>query len=359
MINEKDIFLAFNVDLQQKGLPVSTNSDKVIGIDLGGTRIKTGLVDPQGDILLSKNFSTGLESGKRKALKRIVNITKKLIKLSEQVGPKPDLIGIGAPGVIDREQGIIRHSPNFPDWKDVPLGPLIAGETGVPTFMDKDANVVTYGEKWIGAGQDFRNFVCLTLGTGVGSGLFLNGRPWLGNQGSGPEFGHVTIEPRGEPCGCGSRGCLETLASATYLVKKARKGLDKKIPTLLTELLKGNTKPLSAKVLYEAAQRGDPFCISLFADLGRYLGIALANMVHTLLLEGIILGGGLSKASTIFLPYLEKEFKKRLTMADSKLVSIRISFLGEKSGVLGAARMAMERSNKQLKDQRSKLKIQN
>jgi glucokinase len=310
--------------------------------------MKTGLVAPQGDILLSKTFLTGLELGKEKALKRMVNLIKKLIKMSDQVGATPHLIGLGAPGVIDRAQGIIRHSPNFPDWKEVPLGRLIAEETGIPTFMDKDANVIAYGEKWIGAGRDFQSFVCLTLGTGVGSGLFLKGKPWLGNQGSGPEFGHVTIEPQGEPCGCGGRGCLETLASASYLVKRAQRGLDKKIPTLLAELLNRRVKPLSAKDLYEAARRGDPFCISLFADLGRYLGIALANIVHTLLLEGVILGGGLSKASTIFLPYLEKEFKKRLTMADSKLVSIRISFLGEKSGILGAAKMAMERSKKKL-----------
>ncbi|MBI4765674.1 MAG: ROK family protein [Deltaproteobacteria bacterium] len=325
---------------------MSSNSDKILGIDLGGTRIKTGLVDPQGNILLSKNFLTSAELGRQKALKRIVKIIKKLVKIYTQFGSKPNLIGIGAPGVIDRAQGIIKHSPNLPDWNEVPLAQLIAEEAGIPTFMDKDANVVTYGEKWIGAGQDFQNFVCLTLGTGVGSGLFLNGRPWFGNQGSGPEFGHVTIEPRGEPCGCGNRGCLETLASASHLVKRAQKGLDKKIPTLLGELLNHKTKPLTAKVVYEAARRGDPFCISLFADLGRYLGIALANMVHTLLLEGVILGGGLSKASTIFLPYLEKEFNKRLTMADSKLISIRISSLGEKSGILGAARMAKERQNK-------------
>jgi len=327
----------------------SLKGPMVMGIDLGGTRIKTGLVDPRGKILLSKNFLTGLEAGKEKALRRIVNIIKKLIKISEQLYSKPDLIGIGAPGVIDRAKGIIRHSPNFPDWIDVPLARLIAEETGIRTFMDNDANVVTYGEKWIGAGQNFQSFICLTLGTGIGSGLFLDGNPWFGNQGSGPEFGHITIEPQGELCGCGNRGCLETLASGSYLVKKAQKGLDSNVPTLLSEMLKNKTKPLSAQVLFQAAQKKDPFATSLFADFGRYLGIALANIVHTLLLEGVILGGGVSKASTIFLPYLEKEFKKRLTMADAKLVSIRISSLGEKSGILGAAKMAMEKaSNKQL-----------
>lgn len=328
---------------------MAPNGHRVIGIDLGGTRIKTGLVDPEGNILLSRNFLTRVDLGRQKAIKRMVNIIKKLIIRSEQLGPKPVLIGIGAPGVIDRAKGIIRHSPNFPDWIDVPLAGLIAEETGIRTFMDNDANVVTYGENWIGTGQDFENFICLTLGTGIGSGLFLNGRPWFGSQGSGPEFGHITIDPRGELCGCGNRGCLETLASGSYLVKKAQRGLDRKIPTLLSELLKNKTKSPSAKVLFQAAQQGDPFCISLFADFGRYLGIALANVVHTLLLEGIILGGGVSQASTIFLPYLEKEFKKRLTMADSELVSIRISSLGEKSGVLGAAKMAMERSKKKLK----------
>jgi glucokinase len=323
---------------------VSITSDKVIGIDLGGTRIKIGLVDFQGNMLLSKNYLTSVELGRQQTIKRIIRIIKQFIEISSQILSKPKLIGMGAPGVIDRENGIIKHSPNLPDWKEVPLARLIAEETGIATFLDKDANVVTYGEKWIGAGQDFKNFVCLTLGTGVGSGLILNDRPWFGNLSSGPEFGHITLEPGGEQCGCGNRGCLETLASASYLVKKAKKGLDKKEASLLSATLSSKKRPLSAKVLYEAAQKGDPLCIALFADVGRYLGIALANIILTLGLEGVVLGGGLSKASTIFLPYLEKEFKKRLTMADAKSVSIRISFLGEKSGVLGAAKMALDRS---------------
>ncbi len=323
---------------------MSIKPGKVIGIDLGGTRIKTGLVDTQGKILLSENYLTRLDLGKDRALKLITRISRQLFEKSRKIGFNPKMIGLGAPGVIDREKGIIRHSPNFPDWKDVPLARFIAEEVGIPTYMDKDANVVTYGEKWIGTGQDLENFLCLTLGTGVGSGLFLNGRPWFGSQGSGPEFGHVTIKPRGERCGCGNRGCLETLASATYLVKKAQKGLDKKVPTLLTKMADRKSRPLSAKILFEAARKGDSFCISLFAELGRYLGIALANIVQTLGLEGVILGGGVSKASTIFLPYLEKEFKKRMTMAEPELVSIRISVLGEKSGILGAAKMAMDRN---------------
>jgi glucokinase len=324
---------------------MSIKAGQIIGIDLGGTRIKTGLVNTRGEILLSKNYLTCLELGTQKTLKRIVRITRKSVEIAKQKGFDPKLIGLGAAGFIDRQKGIVKHSPNFPDWKEVPLAGIITEEVGIPTYVDNDANVITFGEKWIGAGQDLESFLCLTLGTGVGSGLVLNGRLWYGNQSSGPEFGHITIEPRGERCGCGNRGCLETLASATYLVKKARKGLNKKVPTLLSEMVNDRSRPLSAKLLYETAQKGDPFCISLFAELGYYLGIGLANIVHTLGLDGVVLGGGVSKASTIFLPYLEKEFKKRLTMATAELVSIRISFLGEKSGVLGAARMAMDRYN--------------
>lgn len=316
---------------------------EVIGVDLGGTRIKIGLIDPRGEILLFKNYATDVQSGKELLLKRIVRIIKQLIKSSRAQGASPGLIGVGSPGMIDREEGVVHISPNFPDWKDVPLSRYIFKEVGLPTFLDNDANVVTYGEKWVGAGKDLNHFICLTLGTGVGSGLFLNGRPWYGVQGIGPEFGHTTILPQGERCSCGNRGCLETLASATYLVKKAQRGLDKKIPTILRETLPPGSTEISARLLYEAALEGDRFCTSLYAEMGKFLGIALANLVHTLGIEGVVLGGGVSQAATIFLPYLEKEFKRRLTMASPDRVSIRVSSLGEKSGVLGAARMAMER----------------
>ena len=323
---------------------MTSGPDKVVGIDLGGTQIKIGLIDDQGKVIFFKNYLTRVELGKEKVLRRIIRFINNFRKTCKQIGANPRLIGLGSAGIIDREEGIVRTSPNFPDWKEVPLARFISEEIGLPTFLDNDANVVTFGEKWVGAGKDLDHFLCLTLGTGVGSGLILNGRPWYGSQGSGPEFGHMTIQPNGERCGCGNRGCLETLASATYLVKKAQKGLDRKIPTKLSEIVSSSKRPLSAKLLYEAAKKGDPFCISLFAELGQYLGIALANIVYMLGIEGVVLGGGVSKASTIFLPYLEKEFKKRLTLFPADKVSIRISFLGEKSGILGAAKMALERS---------------
>lgn len=325
---------------------MKAHSMNIIGIDLGGTRTKIGLIDPQGKILNFKSVLTRVDRGKDQALKRIIRILSQFIKISSDNNFPPQLVGLGAPGFIDREAGIVRHSPNFPDWREVPLAQIISQGVGLPSFVDNDANAVTWGEKWVGAGRDLSNFICLTLGTGVGSGLILNDRLWYGSQGSGPEFGHVTMRPRGERCGCGNRGCLETEVSATYLMKKAQRGLEKNIPTQLREILSRGSKPLplSTRLLFQGAIKGDPFCISLFAEMGKYLGIALANIVHTLGLEGVILGGGVSRAATIFLPYLEKEFKKRLTMVPAEKVSIRVSSLGEKSGILGAAKMAWERT---------------
>jgi glucokinase len=321
-----------------------SRTSTIIGIDLGGTRTKIGLIDRRGKILFSKDYETQVKMGKERVLRRIGSIILEVIRIAKRNWTSPELIGIGSPGMIDREEGIVRLSPNFPDWKEVPLARFISREAGLPTFLDNDANMVTYGEKWVGAGKDLDHFVCLTLGTGVGSGLVLDGHLWYGAQGSGPEIGHTTILPRGDRCNCGNRGCLETLASAPYLVKKAINGLDKKIPTLLSETLSRRSGEISAKLLFETALKGDPFCISLFAEMGKFLGIALANLVKILGIEGVVLGGGVSKAATIFLPYLEKEFKKRLTMVSPDRVSIRVSFLGEKSGILGAAKMAMDRN---------------
>lgn len=323
-------------------------SRAVIGVDIGGTRIKIGLVDPRGKLLLFNVFPTRLDLGKSRVLARIAGRLAAFLRQARAKGLRPEIIGIGAAGLIDRLKGIVLISPNFPDWEEVPLGPYLTRKLGLPCFLDNDANAITLGEKWIGAGRDLANFVCLTLGTGVGSGLILDNRLWYGSQGLGAEIGHMTIRPAGERCGCGNRGCLETLASATYLVKTASKGLLKNASPLLARKMACSSAPLSALVIFETALQGDRFCLSLFKTLGRSLGIASANLVQILGLEGIVLGGGVSKASTIFLPYLMKEFKRRLTLIPSEKIAVRISSLGDTSGVLGAAAVALERSSLQL-----------
>ena len=305
---------------------------RALGIDLGGTRIKVGVVDELGRLSNMKEFSTRVDLGREALIRRIIRIIQRRLSEDADLPNPPAAIGLGAAGMIDVRKGVVLLSPNFPDWQQVPLARLVNEETGLPTFLDNDANAITYGEKWVGAGKDMNNFACLTLGTGVGSGLMLDGRLWYGSHGSGPEIGHMTIHPKGRRCKCGNQGCLETLASAGWLVKMASK-------------IK-NREPLSSKDIYLRALQGDPFCRDLFENLGEALGIAIANLIHILSLEGVVLGGGLSRAATIFLPSLEKEFKKRLTLVAPEKIKIRISRLQEKSGVLGAAGIALKRINK-------------
>ena len=174
--------------------------------------------------------------------------------------------------------------------------------------------------------------------------MVLNDRLWHGSHGSGPEIGHLTIQPNGDRCRCGNRGCLETLASASWLVQRAilLQKSQKTGPGDPVGLL-GATEAFTAKDLFQWALQGDPESLGLFRKLGQALGLAIANLVTVLSLDGVIIGGGVSRAATIFLPYLEKEFRKRLTLVPPERVQIRISGLQEKSGVLGAAGIALER----------------
>jgi glucokinase len=316
-----------------------------LGIDLGGTRLKIGLVDRRGRVLAMKKFPTRVQIGREALIKRIIGLTASFLKDPCCGAQPPRVIGLGAAGLIDIGRGVVELSPNFPDWREVPLGPRLQEALGLATFLDNDANAVTFGEKWAGAGQDWEHFACLTLGTGVGGGLILGGRLWYGAHGSGPEIGHMTIAPRGELCRCGNRGCLETKASATWLVEKANRIIREKgllPPCSLKSIKPGAT--LTAQDLFHWAQTGETHMVRLFQQMGEALGLALANLVHLLSLEGIILGGGLSRAATIFLPYLEKEFKKRLTLVSPAGVGLRISTLQERSGIIGAAGLALERA---------------
>ncbi len=317
---------------------------RALGVDLGGTRIKIGVVDERGGLFNMKKFATRVDLGREALIRRIIRLIHRSLSADPDLQNPPAGIGLGAAGMIDVRKGVVLVSPNFPDWHQVPLARLISEQTGLPTFLDNDANAITYGEKWVGVGKDMNNFACLTLGTGVGSGLMLNGRLWYGSQGSGPEIGHMTIQPKGRRCACGNRGCLETLASAGWLVKTATEKRGAESLTLNHPLK--DRAALSAKDLYREALQGDPFCRELFENLGEALGIAIANLIHILSLEGVVLAGGLSRASTIFLPSLEKEFKKRLTLVPPETIKIRVSRLQEKSGVLGAAGIALEHLNK-------------
>lgn len=312
----------------------------MIGVDLGGTNLKIGAVSPSGELLFRTDMPSDVEEGRDAVLKKILNAiedTRHMIKGKRLAG-----IGIGIPGVIDIESGVVVQSPNISVWDGYNIKHALADKLSWPVYIENDSNAFTLGEAWVGAAAGVKNFCCLTLGTGVGGGIVLNGALWHGADGAAGEAGHITVEPDGAPCGCGSRGCLEQYISAKGLVRMAMQGKDDK---LAASFIKGcgGIDGISAKAIADFARQGDPFCIRLFKRLAIYLGIGMADIVNLLNVEMIVIGGGLSNASDIFLESAKGEMLKRSLKMPGQRVKIVAARLGENGGIFGAAFIAAHR----------------
>ncbi len=196
----------------------------VIGVDLGGTNLRTALLSPNGTILEKHKEATLASDGWKKVVLRLINNIKSQQDFAQRRGLSVDAVGVGAPGVILGEKGIVVKSPNFPDWNNLPLRDELERALHLPVVIENDANAAALGEQWLGAGQGIGSMILLTLGTGVGGGIVLNGRIWHGADGMAGEIGHMTIVPDGRKCGCGNTGCLEMYASARGIVQSYRDG---------------------------------------------------------------------------------------------------------------------------------------
>ena len=273
-------------------------------------------------------------------------------------------VGIGVPGIIDMQTGMVRESPNLPGWSDYPVRDEIEKRLGAPVILENDANVAAFGEKWLGVGRQVGDMAMLTLGTGVGGGIVLDGKIWHGMTGMAGEFGHMTVDPEGQPCGCGNRGCLEQYASATAIVRMAREAIAAGDAPGLTKAAISDLE-LSAQEIYNLAIRGDEQAVWIFRKVGRALGIALAAMVNGLNLQMYVIGGGVCSAWDAFSPTIFEELRQRSTVyaatgpADPLRMSLNASgqveaggerktiitraLLGSDAGLFGAARLPMTR----------------
>lgn len=303
-----------------------------IGIDMGGTNIRLALVSDDGVVINSTRYKTSAQEGKDAIVSRLSSATMEMIAYGMRHGTVVG-IGIGAPGLI--EDGVVRCSPNLPGWKEVPLQKLLENALSLPVVLENDANAVAYGEKSSGAGKGFNSLICITLGTGVGGGLILDGKIWRGAFGMAGEVGHMVVEPEGLQCSCGNRGCLETYASATGIVRAAREAINKGDAAW-------DTDNLTTEMLDAAARGGDRAAAALFAGAGRYLGVGIASLLHILNPEAVILGGGVSKAWDLFYPSMTEEINKRCFREIVERSKILPATLGDSAGMLGAARLAFE-----------------
>lgn len=316
------------------------NKTLLIGVDLGGTNMRVGMVTSDGRMVHRLILPTRVNLGLDKVVERIIKAIQEVINQTIVPGNQIKGIGIGSPGTINIQSGIIISSPNFPKWKQVPLKHMIEEKLSIPTFMDNDANAFAFGEKWVGAGKEVQSLVCLTLGTGVGGGIILNGRIWHGADGMAAEIGHMTVLPDGLKCNCGNYGCLESYASASSIVRRVCNAIQSGKLTMVLDYAKGNLENITSDLVYQAALKGDELAIHIMNETATFLGIGIANLINLLNPEMIVVGGGLTNAWDIIYPVTLKEVQKRALSEVAKRVKIVRASLGDNSGIIGAAGIA-------------------
>ncbi|WP_423189210.1 ROK family glucokinase [Alkalibacterium sp. f15] len=316
----------------------------IIGIDLGGTTIKFAIVTRAGIILDKWSIGTDIsDEGSHITPSIIQSITQHMkgnnLQASDFLG-----IGMGSPGTVNKSKGTVIGAYNL-NWKtEQPLQEMIEGATNIPLFIDNDANVAALGEKWIGAGNDEPNVVFITLGTGVGGGVIANGDLIHGAIGAAGEIGHITIDPHGYKCTCGKNGCLETVASATGIVRVAKDkaaAFEQDTP-LKQAILAGEI--VDAKAIMDAAKEGDAYGIAITDEISDYLGLACGNIANILNPSTIVIGGGVSKAGEFLAERVRKQFAVYAFPTIRESTNIRIAELGNDAGVIGASSLVINES---------------
>ena len=311
-----------------------------IGIDLGGTYIKYGLVSEGGEIIAKGKVAT--PAGCRYA-ETLVTVASTVRELSARYGSEVSGVGIGAPGVVDGENGIVLTSGNL-GWENKLLAKDLFERLGFPAVLTNDANAAAFGEYVCGAGSEFKSVVLITLGTGVGSGIVLNGKLFEGCEGAGAELGHEVIRFGGEKCACGRRGCFEAYASATALIRQTKRAMEKDRQSTLWQLCNGDINNVNGKTAFDGAQSGDKTAKRIVSNYLHYLSEGFANIANTFRPEAILIGGGISaQGENLTIPLQKRTDKLMLGHGAYAPVKILAATLGNDAGLVGAAMLAKEK----------------
>ncbi|TET16916.1 MAG: ROK family protein [Dehalococcoidia bacterium] len=321
--------------IKGQGLPV-------LAIDLGGTKIIAAIISNQGQVMAREQCLTLADEGPQSVINRILSAIDHLLSLSRIDSSQLNSISIAAAGAINFEKGLVTSSPNLPGWYNIPLRDVVKEKYRVNTFLINDASAAALGEHHFGAGKGINNFIYLTLGTGIGGGIIINGKLYSGPCGSAGEIGHMTIDVNGPRCSCGNIGCLETLASGTAVAREAVRRIRQGEVSSLTEIVEGEIESITAEKVGAAAQDGDSLALEVILKAANYLGVGMVNLVNIFNPEMIIVGGGVAKMGDLLLDPAKQVVRERAFQLPAQAVSIVPAQLGDDAGVLGAAAFAFQ-----------------
>jgi glucokinase len=319
---------------------------KYLGVDLGGTHLSAAIVNTEtGAVTGLRTIPTLAREGHAAVVARMAELIEAVITGSGLAKDQFAAIGIGVPGMLDLERGLVLFLPNLPgNWPDVPLQAMIVERLGLPTHLLNDARSMTLGEWAFGAGRGVDTMACFTVGTGIGGGLVIGGKLHLGIGGSGGELGHQIIDMHGPPCGCGGRGCLEVFASGSAITAMGLKAVTQGLTTCIGEMVDYDLNRINPEVISRAARAGDEIACDIYERAGFYLGIAVSNVLTAVGPRKVVIGGGVAQAGDLLFDPIRRTVQERVHIMPKEEVQILPAQLGTTAGLIGAALWAHQQS---------------
>lgn len=311
--------------------------EHTIGIDIGGTNVRVGMVSREGKCLYSKQIPILAAQGPEKGIARICNLIDEVIA---HTGLQPGAIGIGATGLIDLDRGAIINPWTLPTWDDVVITTPLNQRFGIPVWVENDADAAALGENWVGGGAGYRHITMFTYGTGVGTANIIDGQIYRGHKKTHTEGGHLPIDPNGPQCFCGGNGCLESLLTGPGIANIAQTRLAT-IHSVILEMANNKIEDVTSEMVFEAARNGDPLGQQIVRETGRYMGLGIVAFMWVLMPDCVVLGGGIIREYDMFKDEVERVVAQHSHVYPLTELPIKVAKLGQLAGVIGGARSAM------------------
>lgn len=330
-------FVGIRINRVPANTRVMTSKRVYAGIDIGGTSIKYGLFDKGGKVLFREQRPTLVDKGASPLMHLITNISESLLYHAAEEEYEVPWLGVGTPGAVDYRTGtVVGQSPNIKGWQGTKIGQQLKDRLNMPVIVDNDVNAMALAELKFGAAMGFSNVVCVTVGTGVGGGLILDGKLWRGTDNLAGELGHLSIDPAGPECRCGSRGCIEAFCSSSAIMERAQRKLSDGLSSIFEDVLGGSIDNLSIRKLFAAARKGDETASEVIAETAEFLGAGLASVVNLLNPEIVIIGGGVADGGAGFIEKVGATVRDRAFTAATENLKITRASLGNDAGFIGA-----------------------